>query len=539
MYSVLLVDDEKRIREGVCELLNMTNLDLDITMAASAIDAIAILESRKIDIAIMDINMPQMSGLELYDITRERWPYCKMIFLTGYSEFDYVYRVHHHARYVLKAEDDQKIIDAVTESIDEIEKDMLLERVNHSNALPDLGRRYFERKLLFKELIENTNIGRTQMHGILESADLNLDLNKDVFSVMIRCCALQTMDYNESNAARNGILTLLDRYFMKVFRCEYFGYNHSILYLMLQPRKETSREKAVTQLTGITELVQKAIYKNLAIPLSALIRDHPVSAETAVGDFSVLSDRMLGMESDEICVSDLSSGVDGENAVLTETIKKDLSRKITQMESQFDNMDREGILELLEELRTIFRTINNKNDLFAMEIYCAVSSKLLSYIQRVGIQEEAMQKLGSFNFMNFSQMSSWADAFSGLKRVAGYVFNQVDSSIDSKNEDVVNKVKYYIRHHLDGDTSLYALASYVHLCPEHLLRIFKKQENVTVLQYINDVKLAKAKQMLSETDMQIKEIASELGFTSSGYFGRFFKLKTGITPNVYRDQKTK
>ena len=48
-----------------------------------------------------------------------------------------------------------------------------------------------------------------------------------------------------------------------------------------------------------------------------------------------------------------------------------------------------------------------------------------------------------------------------------------------------------------------------------------------------------AKQMLADTDIQIKDIATRLGFTSAGYFGRFFKSKLGVTPNVYRDQKRK
>lgn len=86
--------------------------ELDLATASSAVEAQDILEKRKIDVVIMDINMPQMSGLELYDIIRERWPYCKVIFLTGYSDFDYVYKVHKHAKYVLKAEDDDKILEA-------------------------------------------------------------------------------------------------------------------------------------------------------------------------------------------------------------------------------------------------------------------------------------------------------------------------------------------------------------------------------------------------------------------------------------------
>jgi len=326
---------------------------------------------------------------------------------------------------------------------------------------------------------------------------------------------------------------------MKAFRGECFGYNHSALYLLVQPQKNMGRKKTISQLEGIMELLQKAVSKNLDIPLSVLIRERPVPVDTAIKDFSILSDRMLGMESDEIRIMDIAPESEAGNAILSPEVKRELSRKITQMESQLDSMDREGIISLLEELSVRLRNVKNMNDLFAMEMYYSVSAKLLSYIQRVGIREESTKQISVSHLYTTVQYAGWSDAFAKLRQVVEHVFHQVDTTIESKNEDVVNKVKHYIRHHLDGDTSLYALSSYVHLCPEHLLRIFKKQEGVTILQHINDVKLAKAKQMLTETDMQAKEIAVELGFTSAGYFGRFFKSKTGVTPNVYREQKTK
>lgn len=131
MYSVLIVDDEKMIRDDVYELLAMeNNLELDLSTAASAVEAQSIMEQRKIDIAVMDINMPQMSGLELYDIVRERWPHCKVIFLTGYSDFDYIYKVHKYAKYVLKAEEEEKVLIALRESIEELKNDLLLEKLS-------------------------------------------------------------------------------------------------------------------------------------------------------------------------------------------------------------------------------------------------------------------------------------------------------------------------------------------------------------------------------------------------------------------------
>ena len=80
MHSVLLVDDEKIIREGVYELLSMADLDLDLAMAASAVEAISVLEERKIDLVIADICMPQMTGLDLFDVIGNDVPIAKLFF---------------------------------------------------------------------------------------------------------------------------------------------------------------------------------------------------------------------------------------------------------------------------------------------------------------------------------------------------------------------------------------------------------------------------------------------------------------------------
>ena len=153
MYNVLIVDDEKMIREDVKSLLAMEeDLELDLVTAASAVEAKEIFETRKIDIAVMDINMPQMTGLELFDIVRERWPHCKVIFLTGYSDFEYVYKVHQHAKYVLKAEDDEKLIDAVRDSITELENSLLLEQLSEAQQLENRDPYIHERSMFLRDL---------------------------------------------------------------------------------------------------------------------------------------------------------------------------------------------------------------------------------------------------------------------------------------------------------------------------------------------------------------------------------------------------
>ncbi len=532
MYSVLLVDDEKVIREGVCELLSMTDLDLELASAASAVEAVAILERRKIDIAVLDVCMPQMSGMELYDMIRDRWPHCKLIFLTGHLEFEYVYKVHQHARYVLKADDDDKLVEAVRDAIGEIERALMLTRMAQDQSRQLRQSLFYQRALLFSELAEGSAERSSMILELCQSAKGDLDTDKPVYSVLLRGGGLDKIAYARRADMTQDICLLIEKSFLDCYRGVCLGYRHTFFYLLLQPQKEMGRERALSLLTDCCEMFQKAVGVNLSIPMAVYIREAPVLFERALEDFATVYDHMLRMESDEIMLGEPCAPKQAENG-LSDSAKRELSRRLATLESRFDNMDRKGILELLDEIYEKLQGVADMRDLFAVEVYCILCARLLSYVQRIGLDTEAAAR---FTY-DLSAYASWAEALSELKRTMCRVFDRVDTSIESKNEDAAESVKRYIRHHLDGDTSLYALADSVHLCPEYLLRIFKKQEGMTILQYTNELKLSRAKQLLAETDMQIKEIALEMGFSSAGYFGRFFKSKAGVTPNVYREQQ--
>ena len=90
MYRLLIVDDEYQIVDWLYELFRgIPYLDLDICKAYSGSEALEWLNRTKIDIVITDICMPGIDGLELADRIYKNWPFCKLIFLTGYDEFDF------------------------------------------------------------------------------------------------------------------------------------------------------------------------------------------------------------------------------------------------------------------------------------------------------------------------------------------------------------------------------------------------------------------------------------------------------------------
>ena len=535
MYSVLIVDDEKMIRDDVYGLLSMEeSLELDLTTAASGVEAQAILEKRKIDIVIMDINMPQMSGLELYDIVRERWPFCKVIFLTGYSDFDYVYKVHKHAKYVLKAEEDEKILEALRESVEEIENSLLLERLTDLQREQQKKPLLHERSMFLRELFEGYR-GLSQLTGELSvQLGINLDPEKEVYYLLLRHEAWYCENYQEQQNSTQDCYQLLERYFLDFMRGAFFEYNKNYIVLLLQPEKLLHEETIVKMLAGAGELFQKALKKNLGRTVSILVGERPVTLSQLLQEFIGICDRMIWLSGEELVQEGLQ-----KEALAKETLpehkKQELMQMLWRLEYYLEGMEEENSLNVLRQLQTELQSVKSMHDLFALEAYCTISSRLIGWIKRLELHEELAFRVGTLNLYNVSMHANWQDAFGYLRHVAESIFSLKNQSVEKQTEDVVNQVKKYIVEHLDGDTSLYNLAEQVHFSQEYLLRIFKKKEGITILQYINDLKLAAAKQLLTDSELQVREIADRLGFASQGYFGRFCRNKTGLTPNAYRE----
>ena len=535
MYSVLIVDDEKMIRDDVYGLLSMEeSLELDLTTAASGVEAQAILEKRKIDIVIIYINMPQMSGLELYDIVRERWPFCKVIFLTGYSDFDYVYKVHKHAKYVLKAEEDEKILEALRESVEEIENSLLLERLTDLQREQQKKPLLHERSMFLRELFEGYR-GLSQLTGELSvQLGINLDPEKEVYYLLLRHEAWYCENYQEQQNSTQDCYQLLERYFLDFMRGAFFEYNKNYIVLLLQPEKLLHEETIVKMLAGAGELFQKALKKNLGRTVSILVGERPVTLSQLLQEFIGICDRMIWLSGEELVQEGLQ-----KEALAKETLpehkKQELMQMLWRLEYYLEGMEEENSLNVLRQLQTELQSVKSMHDLFALEAYCTISSRLIGWIKRLELHEELAFRVGTLNLYNVSMHANWQDAFGYLRHVAESIFSLKNQSVEKQTEDVVNQVKKYIVEHLDGDTSLYNLAEQVHFSQEYLLRIFKKKEGITILQYINDLKLAAAKQLLTDSELQVREIADRLGFASQGYFGRFFRNKTGLTPNAYRE----
>ncbi|WP_237099980.1 helix-turn-helix domain-containing protein [Paenibacillus azoreducens] len=165
MYRLLIVDDEPVIVNGLVQLFRENDqFELDVCKAYSAKEAIEIAKKMKLDILVSDIRMPQKSGLQLMDEILYYWPLCRVIFLTGYSEFDYVHEAirKNVDNYILKTEGIDPIFEAVREATNKLDTE------NRRRIQEEQAKLHFEiaEPLLRSELVDRVLNGEP-IHKLL------------------------------------------------------------------------------------------------------------------------------------------------------------------------------------------------------------------------------------------------------------------------------------------------------------------------------------------------------------------------------------
>ena len=109
------------------------------------------------------------------------------------------------------------------------------------------------------------------------------------------------------------------------------------------------------------------------------------------------------------------------------------------------------------------------------------------------------------------------------------------SGVVSKNHEIDELAKY-IRSNFSYDLSLEFLAKHMNLSREYLSRYFKKYMGKTISEYLLEVRIEKAKQMLRTTTNSISDICEYCGYASISNFQKAFKKVTGVSPSQYRKQ---
>lgn len=106
-----------------------------------------------------------------------------------------------------------------------------------------------------------------------------------------------------------------------------------------------------------------------------------------------------------------------------------------------------------------------------------------------------------------------------------------------KVKELIHVAVNYIGNNFERDISLADIAKFVFLSPSYFTRAFKEEMQISPINYLLKVRVARAKELLVETQMKISDIALSVGFANQQRFNEIFKKYAGVTPLQYRKKK--
>ena len=104
----------------------------------------------------------------------------------------------------------------------------------------------------------------------------------------------------------------------------------------------------------------------------------------------------------------------------------------------------------------------------------------------------------------------------------------------NRYKEIISKAAGYIEKNYDSDLTLEKIACEINYSKSHFCYLFKAVTGKTYVEHLNEVRIAQAKKLLSDTDKNISDISFEVGYRTIASFNKYFKFFTGVTPRQYR-----
>jgi two-component system response regulator YesN len=234
MYKVLLVDDERIIREGIASIIEWEKYDCSlIGTASNGLEGLNIIKQLKPDIVITDVKMPLMDGIELISKVNSLDEDIKFIVLSGFGEFDLAnkamkYGVKH---YLIKPCNENKIIDVLLQVKEEIikkeKKEMELKSMENSlSKIIPLGKEQFLHDFImnrefsqneFDYYMELFNIENENFRLVILNIDGEYKFkNMHYLNYIIKCSSNFCFPYLKATIRRYLVLVFKETNFKKM-----------------------------------------------------------------------------------------------------------------------------------------------------------------------------------------------------------------------------------------------------------------------------------------------------------------------------------
>lgn len=535
MIKVLIIDDEPIIREGLIKTINWRHLQCEVIGETdNGIDAIDKMNELQPDIIITDIMMPGLSGLEMTKYIKENHPNVKIIFLTGYNDFNFAQQAIKLGAFdfVVKPTNTKDLENVITKAREQIvssnrELNRQEEiRLKLEESLPVL-RDKFITDFLFSKILSPDQIQKKMQF---------FDLKIDNFVIL----AFQIDNYQELEdnneqeehyfymmSLEKIISDVLNRCKIKRLCCTHYDIIITIFQLEIEESDDLLKTSIISIAEEIRNKVENGYEFTVTVGISSFYKDFIDLKKAYNETVACLENRFYIGTNSTIHIDDLFTTEcsyckhEIETQILMKAIKSGNTQKV---------------LEELDTVTSILHGYHNKQLVRNICIEIIVGCSRI-YCDIYGSMEDLFAQ-GEIPFDRIMSCETALELFAILRKMMNCVVDGINVLQNSQTRKVITKALNYIGEKIAGDISLNDVAGYVYMSPWYFSKLFKKETKETFSEYILKIRIEKAKQLIRERiELKSYEIAELVGFNDSRYFGQIFKKFTGMTPTEYREHQ--
>ena len=545
MLKTFLVEDEVVIREMIKKMIPWEQYGFELAgEAADGEMALPLILKSKPDLLITDIKMPFMDGLTLCRLVKKELPDIRIVILSGYDDFNY-------AKQAISIGVEDYLLKPITKNAF-IER---LKEIHNRYEHEKTQREYYEKfrlemqeyeKNASRDFFETLVRADSDLAELYRRADkLNLDIVAEAYNILIFTPDTSEGNYNSYEECSDWEAEVQDKintYFLNhpvaiLFRHQVFSY--AILVKGQKDTIEKNTEECVKAIQDIMDQTERRTDWFVAVGKSAdrlSMLGHSYRTAVRANSFRYLYDgHILDYQSLEAQKENPSDSRREDSVQLRNVNINALNPAILQ------KFLSSGLAEEVDDfIRDYFNAIGQEpmgSLVFRNYVVLNVRFSVLSFLKKLGCDDSEISGQEMENIMDETGKTIEA-AVDYCGKILKKAIALRDENAGDQNRSVLKLAVDFIDHnYMDEEISLNKAAHVANVSANHFSALFSQNMGQTFTEYLTDLRMSKAKELLRCTAMRSSEIAGEVGYKDAHYFSYLFKKTQGMTPSEYRKMR--
>ena len=525
-YKVMIVDDEAEVREGIAERIDWSALGFEVSaQAENGLEALEKAESAEVDILLTDIKMPFMDGLAMIGGFRALHPTAKVILFTGFDDRNYAREAIRLgvSEYVLKPVNVEELTAILRRVRDELDRETArtrdIERLRalYEKSLPSL-REQFLGDLIWRRIPPD------EVSAAMADYGFELDGAPDKLVMAFE------ISYGAGEAAVERELTPIS--IQQIIeetlggRCRFalfHGFSQIVAITAWEGEDPVSR--AVLLGNDICLRCKRNLNVRLSCGVGGAYQAMEDTHQSYAGAREALEYRGMADTGRAIYIGDM-----------------ELPRPPADPDAHYDKLLLSAVkFGAPEQLETVIDDLIDRmrlagDDPWQRQVYVVAAINSLNRIaRRHGLESggELAHRMGDLRALPQDD-EGLRDWFYG---VCCAMRERLFERRKSAPKALAEEARAYIAEHF-ADSSLNAerVCAHLHVSRSHFFSVFKRETGRSFVQFLTDMRLERAIELLHEPGNKTYTVALAVGYEEPNYFSHVFKQRFGMTPAQYRRQ---